>query len=94
MKKNVIKIHHYILLLLFCYCTCIFECVLDKAMRTIANEINNFFVSIGHNLIKNIFCKVNPLFYVNCVNDSIVVQYVSVAQVRNVFTSLKDSSPG
>ena len=33
------------------------------------------------------------MFYVNSVNDSIVVQHVSVAQVRNVITSLKDSSP-
>ena len=39
-------------------------------------------------------CNVNPLFYVNSVNDSIVVQHVSVAQVRNVITSLNDSSPG
>ena len=34
------------------------------------------------------------MFYVNGVNDSIVVQYVSVTLVRNVITSLKDSSPG
>ena len=40
---------------------------------------------------KNI-CNVNTLFYVNSVNDSIVVQYVSVAQVRNVIRSLNDSS--
>ena len=45
-------------------------------------------------MAKNIICNVNTLFYVNSVNDSIVVQYVSVAQVRNVITSLKDSSPG
>ena len=43
---------------------------------------------------KNIACNVNPLIYVNSVHDSIVVQHVSVAQVRNVITSLKDSSPG
>ena len=59
-----------------------------------ANEFNNFFVSISHNVAKDITCNVNPLFYVNSVNDSIVVQYVSVAQVRNVITSLKDFSPG
>ena len=52
------------------------------------------FVSIGHNLAQDIICNVNPLIYVNSVNDSIVIQHVSVAQVRNVFTSLKDSSPG
>ena len=50
--------------------------------------------SIGHNLAKYITCNVNPLFYVNSVNDSIVVQYVSVAQVRNAIKCLKDSSPG
>ena len=43
---------------------------------------------------KNITCNVNPLIYVNSVNDRVVVQHVSVAQVRNVITSLKDSSPG
>ena len=43
---------------------------------------------------KNIICNVNPLFYVNSVNDSIVVQYLYVAQVKHVITSLKDSSPG
>ena len=37
---------------------------------------------------------VNPLIYVNSGNDSVVVQHVSVAQVRNVITSLKDPSPG
>ena len=67
--------------------------IIDNS-ETIANEFNNLFVSIGHNLAKYIICNVNPLFYVNSVNDSIVVQYVSVAQVRNVITSLKDSSPG
>ena len=60
-------------------------------MEKIANEFNNFFVSIVSNLAKYITCNV-PLFYVNSVNDSIVVQYVSVAQVRNVITSLKDLS--
>ena len=43
---------------------------------------------------KKRICNVNPLFNVNSVNDSIVVQYLSVAHVRNVITSLKDSSPG
>ena len=33
----------------------------------IANEFNNFFVSIGHNLAKGITCNVNPLIYVNSV---------------------------
>ena len=67
--------------------------IIDNSEK-IANEFNNFFVSIGHNLAKDITCNVNPLFYVNSVNDSIVAQHVSVAQVRNVITPLKDSSPG
>ena len=45
----------------------------------IENEFNNFFVSIGHSLVKDITCNVNPVIYENSVNDSIVVQHVSVA---------------
>ena len=45
-------------------------------------------------MAKDITCNVNPLIYVNSLNGSIVVQHVSIAQVRNVITSLKDSSPG
>ena len=70
--------------------------IIDNSGK-IANEFNNFLVSIGHNLAKDISiitCCGNPLIYVNSVNDSIVVQHVSVAQVRNVITSLRDSSPG
>ena len=67
--------------------------IIDNSEK-IANEFHSFFVSIGHNLAKYITCNVNPLTYVNSVNDSIVVQHVSVAQVRNVITSLKESSPG
>ena len=67
--------------------------IMDNSEK-IANEFNNLFVSIGHNLAKVITCNVNPLFYVNSVNDSIVVQDMSVAQVRNGITTLKDSSPG
>ena len=36
----------------------------------------------------------HPLIYVNSVNDSIGVQHVTVAQVRNNITSFKDSSAG
>ena len=60
----------------------------------IANEFNNLFISGGHNLAKNITCSVNPLFYVKRVNDSIVVQNVFVAQLRNVITYPNDSSRG
>ena len=71
-----------------------FDNVIIDNSQKIANEFNNFFVSIDHNLAKDITCNVNPLFYVNSANDSILVQHVSVAQVRNIITSLKDSSPG
>ena len=43
--------------------------IIDNSEK-IANEFNNFFVSIGHNLAKDITCNVNPLCYVNSVNDS------------------------
>ena len=68
--------------------------VLIDNSEKIVNEINNFFVSICHNLAKYITCNVNPLFYVNSVNDSIDIQDVSVAQVSNVIRSIKESSPG
>ena len=62
--------------------------------KKIANEFNNFFVSIGHNLAKDITSNVKTLLYVNSVDESIVVQYVSDAQVINVITSPTESSPG
>ena len=37
---------------------------------------------------KNITCNVNTLIYVNSVNNSVVVQHVSVVQVRNVMLLL------
>ena len=67
--------------------------LIDNSVK-IANEFNNFFVSIGPTLAKEITCNVNSLFYVNSVNDGIVVQYVSVDRVRNVSTSLKESNFG
>ena len=63
---------------------CSIDNVIIDNSEKIANEFHNFFVSIGHKLAKDITCDVNPLFYVNSVNDSIVVQHVSVAQKRNL----------
>ena len=40
--------------------------IIDNSEK-MANEFNNFFVSIGHNLAKDIICNVNPLFYVNSI---------------------------
>ena len=45
--------------------------IIDNSEK-IANEFNNFFVSIGHNFAKDITCNVNPLIYGNSVNYSIL----------------------
>ena len=60
----------------------------------IVNEFNNFFVSVGVDLAKNIKCSVNPLSNVNTLNNSIVVPEISIAEITNVIISLKESSPG
>ena len=61
----------------------------------IVNEFNNFFVSVGVDLAKNIKCSVNPLSYVNTLNNiCIVLPEISIAEVTNVIRSLKESSPG
>ena len=58
--------------------TCAIDNILICNREKNANEFNNFFISIGHTLAKYITCNVNTLFYVNSVNDSIVVQYVYI----------------
>ena len=45
-------------------------------------------------LLVTIWQKILLVILAYCVNDSIVVQYVSVAQIRNVITTLMESSPG
>ena len=52
------------------------------------------FVSVGVDLAKNTKCSVNPLSYVNTLNNSIVVPEISIAEATNVIRSLKESSPG
>ena len=54
--------------------------IIDNSAK-IANEFNNFFVSIGHYLEKDSTCNVNPLFYVNSVNYSIVVYLIKEGRV-------------
>ena len=51
-------------------------------------------VSVGVDLAKNIKCSVNPLSYVNTLNNSIVVPKISIAEVTSVIRLLKESSPG
>ena len=60
----------------------------------IVNEFTNFLVSVGVDLAKNIKCPVNPLSYLNTLNNSIVVPEISIAEVTNVIRLLKESSFG
>ena len=62
--------------------------------EVIANEFNNFFVSIGPTLASNITCSKDPLTYVNGIANSIVVPNVICMDVRTVISSLKNSCPG
>ena len=55
---------------------------------------NDFFVSIGPKLAKDIHSNINPLTYVHNINDSIAVFDVSYVEVANVIHSLKNSSAG
>ena len=41
--------------------------------RTIANEFNNFFVSIGPALVDTITCSVDPMSYVDNIMNSMVI---------------------
>ena len=60
----------------------------------IANGFNNFFVSIGPELAKDIHSDINPLNYVSSINNSIAIFDVSCAEVINVIHSLNNSSAG
>ena len=52
--------------------------------NVIANGFNNFFVTIGPQLAKNIKSDINPLSYVKSVNKSMVLTDVTSTEVRNV----------
>ena len=60
----------------------------------IANALNNFFVSIGSQQSKDIVSDVNPLLYVTNNVNSIVILDLTCDQVRNVISSLNNSSAG
>ena len=62
--------------------------------EVIANEFNNFFVSIGTTLASNITCSKDPLTYVNGIVNSIVVHNVTSMDIRTVISSLNNNSPG
>ena len=44
--------------------------------QTIANELNNFIVSIGPALVNNSTCSADPMSYVDNIMNSIVISYV------------------
>ena len=60
----------------------------------LAKALNNFFVSISSQLAKDIVSDVNPLSYVTNNVNSIVILDVTCNQVRNVISSLNNSSAG
>ena len=62
--------------------------------KDIANDFNDFFVSIGPEFAKDIHSDINPFTYVNNVNNSIVIFYISCDEVKNILHSLKNSSAG
>ena len=62
--------------------------------QMIADEFNNFFVSIGPQLANNISNNVSPLSYVHSVANSIVISTITTLEVRNIILSTKNSSPG
>ena len=60
--------------------------------KDIANGFNEFFVSIGFEFAKDIHSDINPLSYVNNINNSIAIFDVSCEEVRNIIHSLKNYS--
>ena len=60
----------------------------------IANSFNHFFVSIGPKLAQSIIFTGNPMSYVIPCNNSIVIPPVTIAEVTQVISSLKNSSAG
>ena len=62
--------------------------------KDFANGFNEFFVKIGPELAKDIHSDINPLTYVNNINNSIAIFDVSCGEERNIIHSLKNSSAG
>ena len=60
----------------------------------IANSFNDFFVTIGSELAKNIVSTTDPMSYVDPCYNSIVIPPVTMAEVRQTILSLKNSSAG
>jgi len=60
----------------------------------IANSFNNFFVTIGPQLAEKINSTISPMSYVTYVPNSIVIFDVTCTEVKQVISSLKNSSAG
>ena len=68
------------------------KCITDSF--EIANSFKNFFVSVGPKLAQNSMSTVNPMSYVTPCNNSIVILHVTIAEITQVISSLKNSSAG
>ena len=60
----------------------------------IAQEFNNFFVSIGPQLPSNISSSTNHMVYMNTVANSIFIPDITTIEVINVILLLKNSCAG
>ena len=57
----------------------------------IAEECNNFFVSIGRRLASSIASSINHMFYMNTVANIIFITGITTIEVRNCILLLKNS---
>ena len=62
--------------------------------QVIAEEFNNFFVSIGPQLASNIYSSTNHMSYMNTVVNSIFIPDITTIKVINVILLLKNSCAG
>ena len=61
----------------------------------IANEFNNYFISVGPTLAENLPpTDLNHLEFVRCNANSMVIFHIDLNEVITVINSLKNSSPG
>ena len=66
------------------------KCITDSLQ--IANYFNNYFVSVGPDLSKDLVSTTNPMSYINNCSNSIVLPPVTLAEVRQTVMSMKNSS--
>ena len=83
------------------YGNVIYSAVIYNAARSlisnsqvIAEEYNNFFVSIGPQLASNIYSSTNHMSYMNTVVNSIFIPDITTIEMINVILLLKNSYAG